>query len=207
MSGLIRRGTGENIRAVIWDNDLRGFTALADGLASEALNKLLNEYFEIMAGAVMSEGGEVLKFIGDGMLAIFEVRDTAALANACDAALRAARKAAGAIEKCNLERIAAGEPPIRYGIALHLGEVYYGNIGAPGRLDFTVIGPAVNHASRLEKVASELGRTVVTSASFAAVSPKSLESLGFHQLRGVPEPQELFSPARELPTAPTPDRE
>jgi adenylate cyclase len=208
LAGLIRRGTGETIRAVVWDNDLRGFTALADRLPSEALNKLLNQYFEIMAGAVMSEGGEVLKFIGDGMLAIFEVQDAADVGRACDSALRAARSAAGAIEKCNAERIAAGEPPIRYGVALHLGEVYYGNIGAPGRLDFTVIGPAVNHASRLEKLAGELGRNVVASASFATASPQSLESLGFHQVRGVPEPQELFSPTREwLTSIPAPSSE
>jgi adenylate cyclase len=205
LSGLIRRGSGETIRAVIWDNDLRGFTNLADRLPSEALNQLLNQYFEIMAGAIMAEGGEVLKFIGDGMLAIFEVRHTADLELACAAALRAASKAAGAIEKCNAERIAVAEPAIRYSIALHLGEVYYGNIGAPGRLDFTVIGPAVNHAARLEKLAGELGRSVVTSASFAAACPQNLESLGFHQLRGVAERQELFSPTREwLMSVPAP---
>lgn len=145
----------------------------------------------------MSEGGEVLKFIGDGMLAIFEVRVSAELRDACDAALRAARNAAGAVDKCNAERSTAGKPPIRYGIALHLGEVYYGNIGAPGRLDFTVIGPAVNYASRLEKLAGDLGCSIVTSASFAAACPHTLESLGFHQLRGIPEPQELFSPTHE----------
>jgi len=197
LSGLIRRGTGETIRAVIWDNDLRGYTALTDHLPSEALNELLNQYFEIMAGAVMAEGGEVLKFIGDGMLAIFEIGDTGDTGHACSSALLAARNAAAAAEKCNSERIVAGNPAIRFGIALHLGEVYYGNIGAPGRLDFTVIGPAVNQASRLEKLSAELGRTIVTSASFAAAAPRCLESLGFHQLRGVAEPQELFSPTEE----------
>ncbi|MBV8360192.1 MAG: adenylate/guanylate cyclase domain-containing protein [Deltaproteobacteria bacterium] len=197
LSGSIRRGTGETIRAVIWDNDLRGFTALADRLPSEALNSLLNQYFEIMAGAVMAEGGEVLKFIGDGMLAIFEIRDMADIGHACHCALQAARNAAIAVEKCNAERLAAGKLAIRFGIALHLGEVYYGNIGAPGRLDFTVIGPAVNQASRLEKLSDELGRSIVTSASFAAAAPQHLESLGFHQLRGVAGPQELFAPTQE----------
>jgi len=197
LSGLIRRGTGETIRAVIWANDLRGFTALADHLPSEALNELLNQYFEIMAGAVMAEGGEVLKFIGDGMLAIFEVGDNADVGHACDSALRAARIAAAATERCNAERIAARKPPIRYGIALHLGDVYYGNIGAPGRLDFTVIGPAVNQASRLEKLSAELGRSVVTSARFAAAARQPLESLGLHPLRGVPEPQEMFAPTQQ----------
>jgi adenylate cyclase len=197
LSGLIRRGSGETIRAVIWDNDLRGFTVLADCLPTDALNSLLNQYFEIMAGAVMTEGGEVLKFIGDGMLAIFEVGNDADIGHACHSALRAARNAAAATEKCNAERSAAGQPIIRFGIALHLGEVYYGNIGAPGRLDFTVIGPAVNQASRLEKLSAQLGRSIVTSASFAAAAPEHLESLGFHRLRGVPELQELFSPTQK----------
>jgi adenylate cyclase len=204
LSGSIRRGSGETIRAVIWDNDLRGFTALADSLPSDALNDLLNQYFEIMAGAVMTEGGEVLKFVGDGMLAIFEVRDGTDIAHACDCALRAARDAAAATAKCNTERSAAGKPAIRFGIALHLGEVYYGNIGAPGRLDFTVIGPAVNEASRLEKLSAELGRRIVTSARFAAAAPQHLESLGFHRLRGVLEPQELFSPTRRWLTSTQP---
>jgi adenylate cyclase len=194
LSGSIRRGSGETIRAVIWANDLRGFTALADSLPSDQLNDLLNQYFEIMAGAVMAEGGEVLKFIGDGMLAIFEVGGDSGITHACQAALRAARHAAAAMEKCNEERIAARKPAIRFGIALHLGEVYYGNIGAPGRLDFTVIGPAVNQTSRLEKLSGELGRNIVTSASFAAAAPQPLESLGIHELRGVSDPQEVFSP-------------
>src|SRR5438132_7004516 len=156
-----------------------------------------------MAGAVMAEGGEVLKFIGDGMLAIFEIGEEADITDACHRALRAARSAAGATQKCNIERISAGKPIIRFGIALHVGEVYYGNIGAPGRLDFTVIGPAVNQASRLEKLSAELGRSIVTSARFAAGAPQHLESLGSHQLRGVPEPQELFSPTPEwLSSAP-----
>jgi len=197
LAGSIRRGSGETIRAVIWDNDLRGFTALADHLPSEALNELLNQYFEIMAGAVMAEGGEVLKFIGDGMLAIFEVGGGANIGHACHSALQAARNAAVAVQKCNADRIAARKAAIRFGIALHLGEVYYGNIGAPGRLDFTVIGPAVNQASRLEKLSAELGRNIVTSASFAAATPQHLECLGFHQLRGVAEPQELFSPTEQ----------
>jgi len=99
------------------------------------------------------------------------------------------------IAKCNSQRRAAGASEIHFGLALHLGEVYYGNIGAEDRLDFTVIGPAVNQASRLEKYGSELGRSVVTSASFAAASAEPLESLGFHKLRGIAEPQEIFAPS------------
>jgi len=194
LSGSIRRGSGETIRAVIWDNDLRGFTGLADRLPREVMTELLNQYFELTAGAVIAEGGEVLKFLGDAMLAIFEITSQAKAAHACCAALAAAHQAVTATAATNLDRIAVGKPAISFGIALHLGEVYYGNIGAPGRLDFTVIGPAVNHAARLEKLSAELGRSVVASASFAAVVPNLVETLGFHKLRGVAEPQELFSP-------------
>src|SRR5262249_7056668 len=126
-----------------------------------------------------------------------EIGDRVQIADACYSALRAARNAADAIQRCNIERISAGKPAIHFGIALHVGEVYYGNIGAPGRLDFTVIGPAVNQASRLEKLSAELGRSIVTSARFSAAASQHLESLGFHRLRGVAEAQELFAPTRE----------
>ena len=193
LSGAITRGSGETIRAVIWFCDLRGFTRLADALPRGQLIDLLNDYFEIVAGAVTSERGEVLKFIGDGMLAIFEIAEGGNPAEHCAAALRAAHTAVAAVAARNLERRAAGVPEIRFGIALHLGEVTYGNIGAKGRLDFTVIGPAVNHAARLEKLAADLGRDVVISASFAAAAiAHPLQSLGFHKLRGVTEPQEAF---------------
>jgi len=196
LRGAIRRGSGETIRAVIWLCDLRGFTALAERLAGDELTALLNEYFEVMAGAVVANGGEVLKFIGDGMLAIFELREAEDVAERCAAAIKAARAAAALVAECNAARREAGAPEIRFGLALHLSEVYYGNIGAPDRLDFTVIGPAVNHAARLEKLSSELGRVVVTSASFAAAAPEPLEALGPHPLRGVSEPQEVFALAR-----------
>ena len=162
LSGAIKRGDGETIRAVIWYCDLRGFTSLSDALPRDALLDLLNEYFEIMVNAVSAEGGEVLKFIGDGMLAIFELRDGDNVALRCAAALSAARAARAAVAARNPDRIAAGLAEIRYGLALHLGEVTYGNIGAPNRLDFTVIGPAVNHATRIEKVAAQSDRRIVT---------------------------------------------
>jgi adenylate cyclase len=196
LRGAIRRGSGEKIRAVIWLCDLRGFTALSERLAGHELIALLNDYFEVMAGAVAANGGEVLKFIGDGMLAIFELREGGEVAGQCAAALEAARAAVAAIAERNRARRAAQAAEIRFGLALHLSEVYYGNIGAPDRLDFTVIGPAVNHASRLEKLGSELGRIVVTSASFAAAAPEPLEPLGLHRLRGVSQPQEVFTPLR-----------
>jgi adenylate cyclase len=193
LSGAVKRGDGETIRAVIWYCDLRGFTSLSDALPRDALLDLLNEYFEIMVNAVSAEGGEVLKFIGDGMLAIFELRDGDNVALRCAAALSAARTARAAVAARNPVRVGAGLAEIRYGLALHLGEVTYGNIGAPNRLDFTVIGPAVNHATRIEKVAAQLDRRIVTSASFAAAAEITLRSLGTHSLPGVVEPQEVFT--------------
>jgi adenylate cyclase len=192
LSGAITRGSGEAIRAVIWFADLRDFTALTDRMARQKVIGLLNEYFEIMVDAVMAEGGEVLKFIGDAVLAIFELSENGDTGERCAAAVRAAHAAVEKIHARNRERESTGEPPIRFGLALHLGDLSYGNIGSLNRLDFTVIGPAVNHASRLEKLASELGRPIVASASFAAASPQPLQSLGRHRLRGVAEPQEIF---------------
>ncbi|HEV2171443.1 MAG TPA: adenylate/guanylate cyclase domain-containing protein [Candidatus Binatus sp.] len=194
LSGAITRGSGEAIRAVVWLCDLRGFTTLTDSQPRERVIAMLNDYFEAMVEAVAAEEGEALKFMGDGMLAIFELGANEDPADRCGAALRAARTATEKIAVRNRERRAAGEPEIHFGLALHLGDVSYGNIGAPTRLDFTVIGPAVNHAARIEKVGAELGHPVVTSASFAAASPEKLESLGRHALRGVSEPQEVFAP-------------
>ena len=194
LSGAITRGSGEQIRAVVWLCDLRGFTAMTDSLPRDKVIGLLNDYFETMVDAVTAEGGEALKFMGDGMLAIFELGANEDPRDRCAAALRAAGAASEKIAMRNLERRAAGDPEIHFGLALHLGEVSYGNIGAPARLDFTVIGPAVNHAARLEKVGVELGRPVVTSASFAAASKEGLESIGRHSLRGVSEPQDVFAP-------------
>ena len=199
LSGAITRGSGESIRAVIWICDLRGFTRLTDSAPRHEVIALLNDYFEIVADAVTAEGGEVLKFIGDAMLAIFDIGDKLGAGRdgdagePCRAALKAARAAVAAMAARNLERAASGVRRIDFGLALHLGEVTYGNIGARDRLDFTVIGPAVNHAARLEKLAAELGRNVVTSASFAAAVAEPLVSLGLHPLRGVSQCQEVFT--------------
>jgi len=194
LSGAITRGSGEAIRAVVWLCDLRGFTAMTDSLPRDRVIGLLYDYFETMVDVVAAEGGEPLKFMGDGMLAIFELGASENPAERCAAALRAARAASEKTAARNAERRSAREPEIHFGLALHLGEVSYGNIGAPTRLDFTVIGPAVNQAARLEKLGHELGRPVVTSASFAAASPEPLDSIGRHSLRGVSEPQEVFAP-------------
>ena len=194
LSGAITRGSRETISAVIWYCDLRGFTSLTDSLAKDRVIDLLNEYFEIVVDAVAAEGGEVLKFIGDAMLAIFELDGRLTVSERCQAALRASHVVQTKIAARNQQCRQGGAPEIHFGLALHLGEVSYGNIGAPNRLDFTVVGPAVNHASRLQKLAGDLGREVVTSASFATAAGMAMEPLGRHSLRGVLEAQEVFAP-------------
>ena len=174
---------------------MRGFTALTESLPQGDLIDLLNDYMEIVHGAVTETGGEVLKFIGDAVLAIYELDDEHDAAACCAAALEAAQAARAATDEKNAVRSAAGRPEFRYGVALHLGAVMYGNIGAPERLDFTVIGPAVNHAARIEALGAELGRPLVVSASFAAQAPDGLESLGDYELKGMAHAQEVFAPA------------
>lgn len=200
LSGDIRRGSGAELRAVLWYCDLRGFTSLADRLPRDALISLLNGYFEIMGGAVEARGAEILKFIGDAMLAIFPlppgdgdaVAQAAAEQRACRLALDAARDALARIDERNAERAAWGEPTLKCGIALHLGDVMYGNIGSPSRLDFTVIGPAVNLVSRIEGLCKRLGRTVLTSAALARSCADDLVSAGHHAVAGLTEPVEVF---------------
>jgi adenylate cyclase len=193
LQGRIRRGDIERIHAVILLSDLRDFTILSDRLPGEAVIGLLNSYFDGLVPAIEAQGGEVLKFVGDGLLGIFPVASDPAAA--CRAALAAAADARAALERTNAERSDRGETPLRYGLALHLGEVLYGNIGSAGRLDFTTIGPAVNLTARLETLARDLGRDIVVSAAFAAQLPETLTSLGHFTLRGFREPVEVFAPA------------
>jgi adenylate cyclase len=197
LSGDIRRGTGATLRAVLWYCDLRGFTSLADRLPLADLIGLLNGYFEIMGGAVQAREGEILKFIGDAMLAIFplpdgEEGDSYVRAKVNDA-LDAAADAIKAMELRNRELQAWGLPVLKAGIALHVGDVMYGNIGAPDRLDFTVIGPAVNLVSRIQGLSSELMRPVLTSEAFAAQCAERLVSEGLHPVKGLKEPIQVFS--------------
>jgi adenylate cyclase len=193
LEGAIKRGMGETIRAVIWLCDLRGFTGMSERLPRDALIVLLNDYFGRMCVAVEGAGGEVLKFIGDAMLAVFPVTGDDAAA-VCVRALKAAGDAEAALAACNLDRTKAGDAPIDYGIALHVGEVMYGNIGGERRLDFTVIGPAVNLAARIEGLCRELARPVLLSADFAAASGLELRRLGEFTLKGLSKPQQVFAP-------------
>jgi len=191
LGGLVKRGDGVT-PAALWYCDLRGFTALADRLPSDEMIDLLNDYFECMAAAIHARGGEILKFVGDAVLAIFPIADDLDRDRACLAALAAAREALAALDAANERRAAAGRARIDLGLALHTGSVTYGNIGAPDRLDFTVIGPAVNLVTRLEGLCAPLGQRLLTSARFASPCGVRLVSLGFHRLRGIAEAQEVF---------------
>lgn len=194
-AGTVLRGGVQSVEAVLFYTDLRGFTALADVTPGPELITLLDECFECMVEPVANRGGEVLKFLGDGLLAAFAViaRDRDAV---CAAALDSAVEALARIATLNSRRRAEGQRAIELDVSLHIGTVQYGNVGTATRLDFTVIGPAVNEVSRIERLCEPLGRHVLASQRFAeaAVSSRSrLVSLGRHPLRGVREPAELFA--------------
>jgi adenylate cyclase len=193
LSGRIERGATQSIRAIIWLSDLRGFTRIADTIAREQLVPLLNDYAACLATAVHDHGGQVLKFMGDGLLAIFDLDEAGA---ACSVSLDAALAARAGIASLNERRAAEGLPVAEFGLALHVGDLLYGNIGSWDRLDFTVIGPAVNEASRIEAMCGSLEQTVIVSSAFAQAAPDCrarLVSLGRYALRGVGRPQELFT--------------
>jgi adenylate cyclase len=192
LKGQITRGSGETIAAAIWYCDLRGFTELSERIGRDALIACLNDYFDSMAGAVEQHGGEILKFIGDAVLAIFPLEEE----QACRRALQAALDARAAMAERNTRRRERGEETLGFGIALHTGEVMFGNIGSTNRLDFTVIGPAVNLTSRIERLCRMLGRDILVSEDFAlACQARELRPLGHHQLPGVERPVEVFAPA------------
>ncbi len=190
LEGLIRRGDGEEIPAVIWWCDLRGSTQMTEQLPRVTYLKLLNQFFESTAGSVIDHGGEVLKFIGDAVMAIFPLRGQP---DAADRAVAATRETLVRLEEFNSSREGSAMPAVDIALALHEGEVTYGNVGISGRLDFTVTGPAVNEVSRLETLSKFLGQRVVASESFARLVPNELRSLGRHTLRGVSEPAEVFT--------------
>lgn len=195
LAGEVKRGDGQTIEAVIWYCDLRGFTRVSDTLPRDAVIALLNDYFDTMGGIVSHAGGEILKFMGDGMLVIFPVPSPAERAGTALRALRAATAAVDAMLVLNRIRAAEGGPTVRFGLALHIGEVMFGNIGASRRLDFTVIGPAVNHAARLETLCAPLDRSVLLSATMAGLLPLGdVEPLGAHGLKDIDEPQQVFAP-------------
>jgi adenylate cyclase len=187
LAGQIKRGDGEDIHAVIWFCDLRDSAALADSMSRRDFLALLNEYFESTLGPVLERKGEVLRFIGDAALAIFPIDGRPA--QACAAAVEAARDALTRMEKANKKR----PLPLRFGIGLHLGELTYGNIGTPGRIEFTVIGAAANEAARIEGLCKRLEVDLLVSEDVARVLPMRWRSMGSHTLRGVGDKMELFT--------------
>ncbi|UPK25798.1 adenylate/guanylate cyclase domain-containing protein [Bradyrhizobium sp. 195] len=191
LAGATRRGTGTTVRAAIMICDLRDFTKISDNWPRDDVIDLLNDYFDAMSEPIARHGGEILKFIGDGLLAIFPLQAPDACANL----LHAVTEARQAMAALNERNSATSRAPLNYGIGVHVGDVMYGNIGSTSRLDFTVIGPAVNMASRLEALTKQLGRTVLLSRDFAElVEPKfELEHVGKHEVRGFSDPIELFA--------------
>lgn len=194
LEGQVQRGDGETIDAVVWFNDLRNSTALSEALPLNRMLALMNTYFEISALAIQANGGEVLRFVGDAMLGIFPVSDeTGGAKAAAERAMIAAFQARDNVSEANAERLRADEPAIEFGIGLHIGQVMYGNVGAPARLDFSVIGPAANRAARVESLTKTLGVPLLASADFARVSPFDLTPLGAFEFKGIREPQEVFT--------------
>ena len=192
LSGQIQRGAADIIEAAIWYADLRDFTALSEKLPSARLLEMLNAYFELVAQAVTPRGGEILRFMGDAMLILFPADQKGQLGAACAAAMDAALDAFARAETVNHRRRLDACPEIRFGVGLNAGQVVYGNVGAPDRLDFTVIGPAVNRAARLESMTKDLGVPLLMTATFAAALGRPTRSLGAHQMRGLEEPVEVF---------------
>ncbi|MFZ1151094.1 MAG: adenylate/guanylate cyclase domain-containing protein, partial [Xanthobacteraceae bacterium] len=195
LAGHIRRGDTEAIHAAIWLSDMRGFTTLADTLPPQDLVDLLNRYFDCQVPAIEEHGGEVLKFMGDGLLAIFPIGAEGDFPAICASAL-----AAGKAARDNIAALHAAEdgPALRFGLALHVGDVLFGNIGSGNRLDFTAIGPAVNLAARLEKLAGRLGRAILASEDFVDhCGDDDLQPVGRFAVAGFAAEQMVFGLADE----------
>ena len=191
LTGAFRRGTGESVRAVILFCDMRGFTSFSDSRPPAEVVRALDEYFDRVATPIEEAGGEVLKFIGDAVLGMFPIGDQPT--EACRRALESATKALSNLAELNGLRAARGDEPLGLGMALHVGEVMYGNIGARSRLDFTVIGSAVNEVCRVEALTRSLGCDLLLTKDF--VREAKLEratSLGEHALKGVGGRIEVF---------------
>jgi adenylate cyclase len=192
LAGDIRRGHSEAMRAAIWLSDLRGFTSLSDRLPAEIVVDILNRYFDCQVPAIRAHGGEILKFMGDGLLAVFPIaKDGGDLGEVCGRVLEASREARALVDAMHYPGGDVVEQ-FRFGLALHVGDILFGNIGGVNRLDFTCIGPSVNLAARLEKVASSLHRTVVASAAFAGVSRHHWLDLGEFSVAGFSKAQRVF---------------
>ncbi len=201
LGGQIRRGHTDTMDAAIWLSDLRGFTALSDRLPAETVVDILNRYFDCQVHAIRNHGGEVLKFMGDGLLAVFPIDEYVGdVRQVCSHVLEAARESRASVEDM---QYAIGETVerFRFGVALHVGKILYGNIGGGNRLDFTCIGPAVNLAARLEKMASRLNRTIVASAGFAGICSGGWAELGEFPIAGFSKAERVFGLLDEQPAS------
>jgi adenylate cyclase len=192
MGGLIRRGESVTIAAAIWQCDLRDFTAMSNQLPRDEVLAILNDYFDAVTRPVMARGGEILKFIGDAVLAIFPMKDDLDRDEKCRTALTAAEEALEAMRDVNELRASAGKAPLSIGIGLHAGSVSYGNIGSQTRLDFTVIGPAVNLAARITGLCRPLNQRLLASKAFASPCGSKLVPLGHYPMHGFDQPQEVY---------------
>jgi adenylate cyclase len=192
IAGDIVRGKGVGVRAIVMATDLREFTRISDLLPAGDIIELLDDYFDCVCGAVQAQGGEVLKFIGDGVLAIFPTQGNDPTEVAARA-IAAARNTLKKLDDLNQTRAWSERPMLKAGIGLHLGDVIFGNVGAVDRLDFTVIGPDVNLAFRLESLTKRLKIPIVTSRAFADAAPQQFTSLGFERVYGRETPVEVFS--------------
>lgn len=188
LEGQITRGHIETINAAIFASDIRDWTGLNRRLSAQDALACANTYFELVADAIERNGGEILKFMGDGVLAIFPAEAAANAQRACENALVAAHDALGA------PKIHAEEMCLSFGIGLHFGEVFYGNIGSPTRLDFTVLGQAVNLTARIEGLCRKLDQTLLTSSHFADLIAEPARLVGQERLKGFQEPVDIFAP-------------
>jgi len=197
LNGQIKRGDGETIRAVIWYSDMRDSTRLADSMTGKSFLHALNEYFESTAGAVLQHGGQVLRFVGDAVLAIFPIRDERDMRASCQLATQAAATAEANMAGVNEGRRERGEPALDFGLGLHVGEVLFGNIGVPERVEFSVVGSAANEVARLESLTKTVGSRILASAAFAGNMEEEWTSVGEYELRGVNSPIPVYAPREQ----------
>ena len=202
LAGKIQRGDSDTIHAALWFSDLRDFTRLSNTVPPAELVRVLNDLFDCQVPAIERHGGEVLKFIGDGMLAIFSVHDESARAAVCGQALAATTEAFAALDALNRDRDQRGEPPLAVGVSLHLGEVAYGNIGGAARLDFTCIGAAVNLAARIEGLTGALSKRLLLSEEFARATEHPVREVGAFNLKGVAGAMRVFEPTSTTDAGP-----
>jgi adenylate cyclase len=199
LGGQIRRGHTDTMDAAIWLSDLRGFTALSDRLPAETVVDILNSYFDCQVSSIKTHGGEVLKFMGDGLLAVFPIDEYVGdVQEVCLRVLEAARESRAGVEAMHYP-VGDAVERFRFGVALHVGRIRYGNIGGGDRLDFTCIGPAVNLAARLEKIAGRLSRTIVASAGFAGICAGDWTDLGEFPIAGFSKAERVYGLMDETP--------